>query len=207
MDSDKNKLQEWCHSHSVDFPIYETLFEGGPPHSPMWRSSVKFMGDTYIGIGKNKKEAEKDVAKKILASLPNESSQLEVTIQQNEELLSEWMNSLSGDVLFVDIDNYNIDIKSIRDSPDKFFLLFGGKINRKKLIPFGSLPNVKIFICDSLIRDAADHLLTLYVGRVYQVKLQRKELANINFYILTKDHFGEATARFVGGIHLMEMFN
>ncbi len=211
MSCDKNKLQEWCHSHSVDFPTYEsTSLSGHPSHSPVWVTKVNFMGNEYSAEGKNKKEAEKEAARKILAivSLIEKKEEIkeDIILQNNEEMLSEWMIGLKGDVFFVDVDNYNIDTKSIRDSEDKFFLLFGGKTNRRKLISFSGLPNAKIFICDSLIKDGTDHLMTFYLGRVYQVKLQRKELESINFYILTRDHFGEAIARFVNGVHLVDLF-
>ncbi|OCQ90228.1 ribonuclease III [Nostoc sp. MBR 210] len=69
----KNRLQEWVHSQNITTPPkYKTSpVPGLPDHAPEFTAKVFVEGyeqllDKIIGKGRNKKEAEKDVAEKAL---------------------------------------------------------------------------------------------------------------------------------------------
>ncbi|MGK7943039.1 MAG: ribonuclease III [Microcystaceae cyanobacterium] len=67
----KNRLQEWVQAQKITIPpCYKTERVGGSDHSPIFRSVVYINEQEYgEGIGKNKKEAEKQAAEDALSKL------------------------------------------------------------------------------------------------------------------------------------------
>lgn len=67
--SEKNKLQEYCHKNGLSLPIYSSCREGGSDHEPVFRAILTVANQTFEGKGSNKKEAEKNAAKKAYQSI------------------------------------------------------------------------------------------------------------------------------------------
>lgn len=63
--SSKNLLQEWCQDRQLERPVYEVIGESGPDHEKLYTVTCTIDGVIYsTGVGKNKKAAESDAAKK-----------------------------------------------------------------------------------------------------------------------------------------------
>ncbi|XP_028102054.1 double-stranded RNA-binding protein 4-like isoform X1 [Camellia sinensis] len=61
----KNRLQEYTKKSSIPLSVYETINEGGVPHEPRFRSTVRVDGASYTShdVFSQRKAAEQDVAK------------------------------------------------------------------------------------------------------------------------------------------------
>ncbi|XP_028102681.1 double-stranded RNA-binding protein 4-like, partial [Camellia sinensis] len=61
----KNRLQEYTKKSSIPLPVYETINEGGVPHEPRFRSTVRVDEASYIShdVFSQQKAAEQDVAR------------------------------------------------------------------------------------------------------------------------------------------------
>ncbi len=72
--SAKTKLQEQTQKRYSATPVYQVVEEKGPPHNKTFKINV-FLGKKNIGtgLGKSKKEAEENAAKKALDFLKNNS--------------------------------------------------------------------------------------------------------------------------------------
>lgn len=60
----KSRLQEWVQSRQQEIPAYRVVGEEGPDHDKTFRVRVRVMEQETEGIGKSKKLAEQDAAKK-----------------------------------------------------------------------------------------------------------------------------------------------
>ena len=69
----KSRLQEWVQEQHGAIPKYNIVDEKGPDHDKTFWVSVKIFGIEAQGIGKNKKTAEQDAARKALEILEEES--------------------------------------------------------------------------------------------------------------------------------------
>ncbi|MBN1384101.1 MAG: ribonuclease III [Elusimicrobia bacterium] len=68
----KSQLQESIQSRYKTIPIYNVLEEKGPDHDKTFKINVTILRKVFAnGIGKSKKEAEQDAAKKALKRLHN----------------------------------------------------------------------------------------------------------------------------------------
>jgi len=66
----KTALQEWAHSSQHGTPRYTETARTGPDHDPEFTVSVKVTDDiTCLGVGRSKRIAEQDAAKKLLLQL------------------------------------------------------------------------------------------------------------------------------------------
>jgi ribonuclease-3 len=67
----KNRFQEWVQAQGITIPPkYKTERAGGTDHAPLFRSKVYVNDQEYgEGMGKNKKEAEKQAAEDALSKL------------------------------------------------------------------------------------------------------------------------------------------
>ncbi len=66
----KSSLQELAVAKGYEFPSYEMIGKSGPEHEPVFEVLVKIKGlPDCSGVGKNKKQAEFEAAKKMLESL------------------------------------------------------------------------------------------------------------------------------------------
>ncbi|CAL5415544.1 unnamed protein product [Camellia sinensis] len=61
----KNRLLEYTQKSSIPLPVYETINEGGVPHEPRFRSTIRVDGASYTShdVFSQRKAAEQDVAK------------------------------------------------------------------------------------------------------------------------------------------------
>jgi ribonuclease-3 len=68
----KNRFQEWVQAQGITIPPkYKTERMGGSDHAPIFRSKVYVNEQEYgEGMGKNKKESEKQAADDALSKLP-----------------------------------------------------------------------------------------------------------------------------------------
>ncbi|XP_028102090.1 double-stranded RNA-binding protein 1-like [Camellia sinensis] len=68
----KNRLQEYTQKSSIPLPVYETINEGGVPHEPRFRSTVRVDGASYTShdVFSQRKAAEQDVARVALDDPP-----------------------------------------------------------------------------------------------------------------------------------------
>ena len=69
----KSRLQEWVQEKHGDIPNYQIVHEEGPDHNKTFWVSVKVFDIEAEGIGKSKKTAEQDAARKALEILGKES--------------------------------------------------------------------------------------------------------------------------------------
>ena len=69
----KSRLQEWVQEKHAEIPCYKVFREEGPDHDKTFWVSVKVFDIETEGIGKSKKTAEQDAARKALEILNKES--------------------------------------------------------------------------------------------------------------------------------------
>jgi len=69
----KSRLQEWVQEKHAEIPHYKVFREEGPDHDKTFWVSVKVFDIETEGIGKSKKTAEQDAARKALEILNKES--------------------------------------------------------------------------------------------------------------------------------------
>ena len=70
----KSELQELLSSRRLDLPQYTLLEKIGPAHAPEFKIEVRsHSGESAIGTGKSKKEAEQQAALLLLQQLENEN--------------------------------------------------------------------------------------------------------------------------------------
>lgn len=63
----KTQLQEYFHAHKLALPVYEITAKDGSEHEPVFTIKVALNDEVYaVGVGKNKKLAEQQAAKKLL---------------------------------------------------------------------------------------------------------------------------------------------
>jgi ribonuclease-3 len=63
----KSTLQEWVQKRGMQLPLYSEIGRSGPDHSPEYKLEVSIdTGEKAIGLGKNKKIAERDAATNLL---------------------------------------------------------------------------------------------------------------------------------------------
>ena len=68
--SPKSRLQEYTQAKFKITPDYKVLEEKGPEHDRIFQVEVQIRGKRYsLGVGKSKKEAEEDAARKTLEKL------------------------------------------------------------------------------------------------------------------------------------------
>lgn len=65
----KSMLQEFAQEHGATTPQYEVLNEIGPDHDKIFEISLNIFDTHSVGLGKTKKAAEQDSAKKVLNAL------------------------------------------------------------------------------------------------------------------------------------------
>ncbi|XP_021769450.1 double-stranded RNA-binding protein 3-like isoform X2 [Chenopodium quinoa] len=67
----KNRLLEFAQREVIAFPVYHTINEGGPPHTPQYRSTVEVDGDAYTCLNSfsTRKAAEQDAARLALEGI------------------------------------------------------------------------------------------------------------------------------------------
>ncbi len=201
----KNLLQEYYQKNQLNVPIYSTFpIENKYSYIPMWKSIVTIhdkkefvgiSGDLYTKTPGNKKDAENDAAKNAYNHLIKSNK---LNIATNTVPITQKVKSLNDinvanfrEVLLVDSENCDLEIEKINN--DILILMFVSKNTTKKVVfqLQDKYNNCYVFISESVGRDAADHLLTFYAGKLSIL------YGEMQYYVLTKDHYGEFLERFM----------
>ncbi len=107
-------------------------------------------------------------------------------------------NTTYKNIVFHDIDNVNLDTRFMNTYKSNTYFLFFAARNSTKLQSLKTINNDNFYtyVSGSIAKDAGDHLLSFYLGifsHLYNDKF--------DFFILTKDHYGEAVANFINAKH------
>ena len=83
----KGDLQEYYQKVlKLPPPIYISKIVGGEDHTPLWKSSLKYEGCTYVGeTYQTKVAAESSVADKVLKKIKGEKNQQKITTLRKDE--------------------------------------------------------------------------------------------------------------------------
>lgn len=193
----KNSLQEYFQKTKLQLPSYSSIrIDPGIDNAPTWKSTVTLEnGSMFDGIAGSKKDAEIIAANHAYAYItskqvkfPKQSNQ---TIYQKVQDINEIQIKNYKSVLLVDGENSDFDIKKL--SNDILILIFASKNTTKKnIFQFqNDYINCYVFISECVGRDAADHLLTYYAGKLSML------YDDMQYYVLTKDHYGEFLEKFM----------
>ena len=196
----KNLLQEYYQKKQLNIPIYSTfLIDNNTSTIPLWKSIVMLCdgtefvgisGDLYKKTPGNKKDAENNAAKNAYNYLITSNKLTTITTLSTKSLTDININNFK-EVLLVDSENCDLEISKI--SNDMLVLMFVSKNTTKKVVfqLQNKYENCYVFISESVGRDAADHLLTFYAGKLSVLHNE------IQYYVLTKDHYGEFLEKFM----------
>jgi hypothetical protein len=182
----KNLLQEHFQQNKLALPVYTAKKVGD-----RWQASVILMNNqTFTDTANSKKEAELLAAKKACNNIVNKAQIIQVSVLQKANL-SDIDFSGYDIVLLIDGENFDLDINKVTNN--MLVLFFVSKNTTKKLVfqLQNSYSNCFVFISESVGRDAADHLLTFYAGKLSIVHHNKK------YFVLTKDHYGEFLEKFM----------
>lgn len=196
----KNLLQELCYKATIKQPIYKTIrVDNGKDHAPIWHSVCTILDNIFEANGNTIKEAELNCAKlayeyylqdNLTLHLVNNKRNIIDKIQKVNELNDIDLNLYSKIIL---VDGENIEIDQSRINEDMLILIFVAK-NTTKNVVFElqkKFSNYFVFISDCVGRDAADHLLTFYAGKLSIIN------NNKSYYVFTRDHYGEFIEKFM----------
>lgn len=193
----KNLLQEWCIKCKIPGPIYDVKrIDTGIDHSPIWEATCECYEKVFSSSGSSKKEAELSAANIAYEYLRN--NKVNDVIKKNKIDRVQKMYDIRNldlncynKIVLVDGENIDLDISKITN--EMLILIFIAK-NSSKNIFFDlqqKYDNYYVFISESVGRDAADHLLTFYAGKLSMID------ATKDYYVLTKDHYGEFLEKFM----------
>ena len=62
----KSRLQEYAQNHLRSMPVYRVVEAHGPDHDKTFHARLEVLGKCAVGVGKSKKAAEQDAARKII---------------------------------------------------------------------------------------------------------------------------------------------
>lgn len=197
----KTLLHEFFQKNGLNIPDYETqrVDNNGMDHMPEWKASIKIDDKIFEGINSTKKDASSIAAQKAYEFLTGNMTQGKEIIvhhierKQKVKMFEDIQFNNYNDILLIDGENCNIDFSKINNN--MLVLIFAAKNTTKNNIFTlqQNHNNCYVFLSQSVGRDAADHLLTFYAGKL-SILLKDN---NINYYILTKDHYGEFLANFM----------
>lgn len=201
----KTLLHEYFQRNGLEAPEYETkrMDNDGMDHMPEWKATIKIGDKIFEGIDTSKKDAGATAAQKAYEFLtenkiPELEKEKEVIIKQIER--KQKVNEVEdvpfnnyNEILLLDGENCNIDMSKVKNN--MLVLIFAAKNTTKNNIFTlqQNYDNCYVFLSQSVGKDAADHLLTFYAGKL-SILLDGN---NINYYILTKDHYGEFIEKFM----------
>lgn len=185
----KNLLQEHFQKNGLDIPIYQTDRINGPDHEPVWLSKLQFNDKVYTADGYSKREAEANVAKKAYSDYcPKPVQEVKIERKQKVDNMKDIDFGLYESILLVDGENCDLD----KVNSNMLVLFFAAKNTTKNKIFEYQMnhKNCYVFLSQSVGKDAADHLLTFYAGKMSM-------MTNKKTYVLTKDHYGEFLEKFM----------
>ena len=198
MSSYKNLLQEHFQKNKADVPEYNTFrTDQNKDNNPVWNSVMKIDGKTFNFEGKTKKEAEIGVAKIVYDYLTKNSlleKKKDTTLVNRSQKVYQ-LNEIELDKFnkIILIDGENCDFSMDKLEEDTLVLIFAAKNTTKNIIFQHQVKydNCYIFLSECVGKDAADHYLTFFAGKLSMMNL------NSNFYVLTRDHYGEFIGKFL----------
>lgn len=202
MQSSKNQLQELFQKRQLPLPVYNTIrLPDYPDHTPMWKSTLTIYDQDHIGTGLSKKEAESTAANIALQIINNDQN----LFKENSPILFKQKCNFEeiefptemNTIVLVDGENYNFKLffpgkfQTYEEAPlaSEIYLIFVAR-NTTKNIVFelqDKYKNVYVFISQMVGKDAADYMLTFYAGKL---TMDTRITQDVNFYLLTKDHYG-----------------
>ncbi len=189
MTSAKNTLQEYFQKNNFNLPTYISL----KGEDNLWISTVKIIlyGDSYdieSGQYKKKKQAECSAAFNAIEKIKSikiENTHKEIKIT-NLYPIDKLVINDSGKYVLVDYENIS-RLKNISQIKSDFILLkFVSHCHPKALTGEAN------FIIESSIKDAVDHFISFYIGR-----LVNHHKNNLLICVLTRDHFASSYESFI----------
>lgn len=188
----KNLLQEHFQKQNLPLPYYKTDRIDGLDHEPVWRAQLELDDTLYESEGSSKKEAEAKVAEQAYLDYCKKPIKTEIKLDRKQKV-NELINIDFGQyesIIMVDGENCDIDMMKINSN--MLVLFFAAKNTTKnKIFEYQSkYDNCYVFLSQCVGKDAADHLLTFYTGKLSMI-------VNKKIFILTKDHYGEFLERFM----------
>jgi hypothetical protein len=193
----KNQLQEFLQKNNRPLPIYiSERIDEGVDHKPIWLTCINMDSIIFEGEGQSKKIAECEAAKLVLEYIlennlkndsKNDSKNDILLFSQKAEFADMPLNNYDK-IYLIDGENYNI-----KKLPDGLSLIFVAKNTSKKIVfeLQNKHDNCYVLISECVGKDAADHLLTFYAGKLSMLFPEK------NYYVLTKDHYGEFLEKFM----------
>ncbi|ARF12367.1 double-stranded RNA binding motif-containing protein [Klosneuvirus KNV1] len=188
----KNLLQEHFQKNNLPLPYYETNRIDGLDHEPVWRAQLELDDTLYESEGSSKKEAEIKVAEQAYLDYCQKPVKQEIKLDRKQKVkeLRDIDFSQHDSIIMVDGENCDIDMGKI--NANMLVLFFAAKNTTKnKIFEYQSkYDHCYVFLSQCVGKDAADHLLTFYAGKLSMI-------SNKKMYVLTKDHYGEFLERFM----------
>lgn len=214
----KGFVNEFCQKNKLLLPQYDTKRVGGHDHDPIWESRLTLLNKTFMSTNKSKIQAETNVAKLCYDYLQNNKSIAncttvtqpitsqavqKLTLQVAQKCASVYNINFSDyqKIVFVDVENCEIALD--QEYENILFLFFCAKNTTRKTC-FGyqnKYKNCFVFVSQSVAKDAADHLLTFNAGIVECLNKMNKHKPQ--YYIITKDHYGECLEKFMDNCHFV----
>lgn len=195
----KNLLQEYFQRKKLPLPVYNCNNINTDKVNPVWKASVFILplsNTEFTGIAATKKAAETIAAKNACEYVFATNNPIPVDREpapftQKVKNISDINFDNYKTVLLVDGENCDVDIKRINN--DVLVLMFVSKNTTKKLVfkLQQSYNNCFVFVSERTGRDASDHLLTFYAGKLSVLHDSKQ------YYVLTKDHYGEFLEAFM----------
>lgn len=198
MNSYKNLLQEYFQKNKSEVPKYKTFrTDQNKDNDPVWNSVLIIDEQRFNCEGKSKKDAEIGVAEMAYEYLTKNGTftenkdNISITKTQKVQQLNEIQLNKFHKIILVDGENCDFSLNELKD--DTLVIIFAAKNTTKNIIfqHQAKYENCYVFLSDCVGKDAADHYLTFFAGKLSMIEL------NANFYVLTKDHYGEHLEKFL----------
>ena len=189
--SSKNMLQEH-YKNRTDLLKYNTMKIGGGDHNPIWKSELIIDKKKFTAEDKTKKGAELLVADKAYRFINKKDVSNEAARRaQKYKNVTDIDLRIYKKIVLIDGENQDVDMKYLSDK-QTLFMIFVAKNTSKNLVFMAQEMhnNCCVFISECVGKDAADHMLTFYLGKLSILA------PNKNYYVLTKDHYGEYLPHF-----------
>jgi hypothetical protein len=203
-----SRLQEYCQQHQLGVPQYSHTYLSGPSHHPTFRVTIKIANrdeqSTECPSFKLGKEYLANIVyNQITSEFENKNQKFESKIETKRysETELDLDNIGLGNYLrvcLVDYENVNLTLNDVHTYSDILFILVFAKNCSKPMI---QSDNVRLLQCSFIGKDVADTLMIFFAG---MFKLKFKPIAK-DIFIFTKDHYGDALARLMGGQHICQI--
>jgi len=184
-DNPKNILQELCQCNKYSMPSYSTCHISGQPHCPLFNCMVMVNSREFRGIGKNKKEAEKNAAENALKLLMcrdyfvNNKIIENVTVNTTTQVYFDIENVLNVFKQFVTDYNFKSNLNVIG------FISYNHHMRDRILDIVKGKNYINVRTTRAVMKDAVDYHIALAIGGAIANNEKRKII------LVTKDKFGQ----------------